>query len=290
LVYVANWPERRSHAWKTLLQARAIENQCYVVGVNRVGNDGNNIYHSGDSMIVDPLGELLYSKKDEEDVFTISLDKEHLNSVRTRLPFLKDADGFIITASPNPSPKESGVLLTEGGAIVSDSPTNFIDKKPTSFLSETKNPLSGGRGAVTFAMLLEKVAQISPLLRVRFSTSHPKDITDNVLYTIARNENVCNYIHLPVQSGSNRVLQLMNRTYTREWYLSKVDRIREIIPGCGISSDIITGFCTEDETDHLETLAVMEYSKYDYSYMFFYSERPGTLAQKRYRDDVPHDI
>jgi predicted amidohydrolase len=96
LIYVANWPERRSHAWKTLLQARAIENQCYVIGVNRVGNDGNGIYHSGDSMIIDSLGETLYHKKDEEDVFTISLDKSHLQAVREKLPFLKDADGFMI--------------------------------------------------------------------------------------------------------------------------------------------------------------------------------------------------
>lgn len=143
---------------------------------------------------------------------------------------------------------------------------------------------------ITFAMLLEKVALISPLLRVRFSTSHPKDITDDVLHTIAKYDNICNYIHLPVQSGSSRILQLMNRTYTREWYMGKVDRIKEIIPGCGISADIITGFCTEEESDHQDTLSIMEYAKYDYSYMFFYSERPGTLAQKRYKDDVPLDI
>jgi tRNA-2-methylthio-N6-dimethylallyladenosine synthase len=144
--------------------------------------------------------------------------------------------------------------------------------------------------AVTFAQLLEKVALISPLLRVRFSTSHPKDITDEVLHTIAGYDNICNYIHLPVQSGSSRILQLMNRTYTREWYMAKVDSIRKIIPGCGISADIITGFCTEEEKDHQDTLSIMEYAKYDYSYMFFYSERPGTLAQKRYKDDVPLDI
>jgi tRNA-2-methylthio-N6-dimethylallyladenosine synthase len=144
--------------------------------------------------------------------------------------------------------------------------------------------------AVTFSQLLEKVALISPLLRVRFSTSHPKDITDEVLHTIAKYENICNYIHLPVQSGSTRILQLMNRTYTREWYMAKVDSIRQIIPGCGISADLITGFCTEEEKDHLDTLSIMEYAKYDYSYMFFYSERPGTLAQKRYSDDVPLEI
>jgi tRNA-2-methylthio-N6-dimethylallyladenosine synthase len=143
---------------------------------------------------------------------------------------------------------------------------------------------------VTFAMLLEKVALISPLLRVRFSTSHPKDITDEVLHTIVKYENICNYIHLPVQSGSTRVLQLMNRTYTREWYMGKVDRIKQIIPDCGISGDIITGFCTEEEQDHRDTLSIMEYSKYDYAYMYFYSERPGTLAQKRYTDDVPLEV
>ncbi|HNU14274.1 MAG TPA: MiaB/RimO family radical SAM methylthiotransferase, partial [Chitinophagaceae bacterium] len=143
---------------------------------------------------------------------------------------------------------------------------------------------------VTFAKLMEEVAQISPLLRVRFSTSHPKDITDDVLYTMAKYENICNYIHLPVQSGSSRILQLMNRTYTREWYMAKVDRIRQIIPDCGISSDIITGFCTEEEKDHRDTISIMEYSRYDFSYMFFYSERPGTLAQRRYKDDIPEEV
>ncbi|MBS1608226.1 MAG: tRNA (N6-isopentenyl adenosine(37)-C2)-methylthiotransferase MiaB [Bacteroidetes bacterium] len=143
---------------------------------------------------------------------------------------------------------------------------------------------------ITFASLLERVAMVSPLLRVRFSTSHPKDITDDVLHTMAKYENICRYIHLPLQSGSTRVLQLMNRTYTREWYKAKVDRIREIMPDCGISSDIIAGFCTEEENDHKATLDVMEYSRYDMSYMFFYSERPGTLAQRRYKDDIPEDI
>jgi tRNA-2-methylthio-N6-dimethylallyladenosine synthase len=143
---------------------------------------------------------------------------------------------------------------------------------------------------VTFAKLLEAVARISPLLRVRFSTSHPKDITDDVLYTISKYKNICNYIHLPVQSGSTRVLQLMNRTYTREWYIAKVNRIREIIPDCGISSDIIAGFCTETEKDHQDTLSIMEYSRYDMSYMFFYSERPGTLAARRYQDDIPGEL
>lgn len=142
---------------------------------------------------------------------------------------------------------------------------------------------------VDFAMLLEKVANINPLLRVRFSTSHPKDITDKVLFTMRDHANICRYIHLPVQSGSTRLLQLMNRTYTREWYLAKIKRIKEIMPDCAISSDIITGFCTEEESDHLDTIDVMKQSAYEYSYMFAYSERPGTLAAKRYTDDVDMD-
>ncbi len=140
-----------------------------------------------------------------------------------------------------------------------------------------------------FALLLKQVAEINPLLRVRFSTSHPKDITDSVLYTMRDYANICKYIHLPVQSGSSRLLQLMNRTYTREWYLSKIKRIKEIMPDCAISSDIIAGFCTEEEQDHLETLDVMKQSEYEFSYMFIYSERPGTLAAKRYEDNVDMD-
>ncbi len=142
----------------------------------------------------------------------------------------------------------------------------------------------------TFAQLLEQVAQISNDLWVRFSTSHPKDITDEVLYVMAKYENICKCIHLPVQSGSTRILQLMNRTYTREWYMAKIDRIRSIMPECSITSDLITGFCSETDEDHQDTLSLMEYSKYDMSYMYYYSERPGTLAAKRYTDDVPLDI
>jgi len=140
---------------------------------------------------------------------------------------------------------------------------------------------------VSFAKLLEMVAQVSPLLRVRFSTSHPKDITDDVLFTIQKYDNICNYIHLPVQSGNSRVLQMMNRTYTREWYISKVDRIREIIPDCGLSTDMIAGFCTETEEEHQDSLSLMEYCKYDLAYLYYYSVRPGTLAARRFEDDVP---
>lgn len=144
---------------------------------------------------------------------------------------------------------------------------------------------------VNFANLLEMVAKVSPDLRVRFSTSHPKDITDEVLHTMKKYENICKYIHLPAQSGNSRVLDLMNRTYTREWYINRVDAIREILgEECGISSDMIAGFCTETEEEHQDTLTLMDYVQYDFSYMFFYSERPGTLAAKKFEDDIPLDI
>lgn len=143
---------------------------------------------------------------------------------------------------------------------------------------------------VSFAQLLVMVAGVDPLLRVRFSTSHPKDITDEVLYAMAAHENICNYIHLPVQSGSSRVLELMNRTYDREWYLSRIDAIRRIVPDCGLSTDVIAGFCSETEEEHQETLSLMNEVKFDMSYMFFYSERPGTLAARKYEDDIPEEV
>jgi tRNA-2-methylthio-N6-dimethylallyladenosine synthase len=148
----------------------------------------------------------------------------------------------------------------------------------------------GGAGAVTFARLLELVALISPDLRVRFSTSHPKDITDEVLYTMAKYDNICKYIHLPVQSGNSRILELMNRTYDRSWYMERVDAIRRVLPSCAISTDVIVGFCSETEEEHADTLSMMDYAKYDFAYMFMYSERPGTLAAKRYADDIPDNV
>ncbi|HEY9049534.1 MAG TPA: tRNA (N6-isopentenyl adenosine(37)-C2)-methylthiotransferase MiaB [Ohtaekwangia sp.] len=144
---------------------------------------------------------------------------------------------------------------------------------------------------VNFANLLELVAQVHPDLRVRFSTSHPKDITDDVLHTMARYENICKYIHLPVQSGNTRILDIMNRGYSREWYLEKIKSIRTILGNeCGISSDMITGFCTETEEEHNDTLSLMDAVEYDFAYMFFYSERPGTLAAKKYADDIDLEV
>lgn len=144
--------------------------------------------------------------------------------------------------------------------------------------------------AINFAKLLEMVALVDPNMRIRFSTSHPKDICDDVLYTMRKYDNICKYIHLPAQSGNTRVLEIMNRTYTREWYLDKVKRIREVIPECGISCDIIAGFCSETEEEHQDTLSLMQQSRFDFSYMYKYSERPGTLAAKKMEDDVPEEV
>lgn len=145
-------------------------------------------------------------------------------------------------------------------------------------------------GIVGFPELLEKVAAIDPLLRVRFSTSHPKDISDNLLQTIARHSNICRHIHLPAQSGSSRILKLMNREYTREWYLDRIEAIHKIIPDCSLSTDMITGFCTETDDDHKESLSLMAKVGFDFAYMFKYSERPGTKAARKFEDDVPEDV
>lgn len=142
----------------------------------------------------------------------------------------------------------------------------------------------------SFAQLLEMVAKVSPELRVRFSTSHPKDMTDEVLHTMAKYKNICNYIHLPIQSGSNEMLKKMNRNHTVEWYLERIKRIEEIIPNCGISTDIITGFCDETEENHLATMKLFGQVKYNLAYMYYYSERPKTLAERKFEDNVPLEI
>jgi tRNA-2-methylthio-N6-dimethylallyladenosine synthase len=151
-----------------------------------------------------------------------------------------------------------------------------------------ENPETGE--VVHFAHLLEMVAMVHPNLRVRFSTSHPKDITDEVLHTIARHDNICKYIHLPVQSGNSRVLEMMNRTYDRPWYEDRIRAIRRILPDCAISSDIITGFCSETEEEHQDTLSIVKWANFSMSYMFYYSERPGTMAARKYADDIPETI
>ena len=146
------------------------------------------------------------------------------------------------------------------------------------------------KNAINFSNLLEMVAQVNNKLRIRFSTSNPQDMTDDVIEIMAKYDNICNYIHLPVQSGSSRILKLMNRGYNREEYIALVDRIKNKIPDCAISMDMITGFCTENDDDHNDTISLMKYVKYDYGYMFKYSERPNTAAEKKFEDDVPEEI
>jgi tRNA-2-methylthio-N6-dimethylallyladenosine synthase len=163
--------------------------------------------------------------------------------------------------------------LWTGGGLKKDNPTE----------EELSN-------ATTFAQLLEKVALVNPDLRVRFSTSHPKDMQDDVLHTIAKYDNICKYIHLPVQSGNSRILKMMNRGYTREWYLERVAAIRRIIPGCAISTDIISGFCSETEEEHQDTLSLFEEVGFDFAYMYKYSERPKTMAERKFKDDIPEDV
>lgn len=152
---------------------------------------------------------------------------------------------------------------------------------------EVKNP---EEATTNFAQLMEMVALVSPDLRVRFSTSHPKDMTDDVLEVMAKYENICPYIHLPVQSGNTDVLYRMNRGYSREWYLERIEAIHRIVPNCAISTDVITGFCGETEAEHAETLSLMDLVEYDFAYMFKYSERPKTLAERRFEDDVPEEV
>lgn len=139
---------------------------------------------------------------------------------------------------------------------------------------------------VSFARLLEMVAQVSPELRVRFSTSNPQDFSDEVIEVMAKYENICNHIHFPVQSGSDRILEKMRRRYSREWYLQRVAKIRSVLPDCGITTDVIAGFCSETEEDHQMTLSLFEEVCFDTAFMFYYSERPGTLAARKYPDDV----
>lgn len=152
---------------------------------------------------------------------------------------------------------------------------------------EVKNP---EEPTTNFAQLMEMVALVSPLLRVRFSTSHPKDMTDDVLEVMAKYENICPYIHLPVQSGNTDVLYRMNRGYSREWYMERINAIHRIVPNCAISTDVITGFCGETEEEHQETLSLMDFVEYDFAYMFKYSERPKTLAERRFDDDIPEEV
>ncbi len=192
------------------------------------------------------------------------------------VPYVRGAER---SRDPDTIVREAGILLKKGYREVT-----LLGQNVDSYRWHREGKTAG------FPELLEKVAEIDPLLRVRFSTSHPKDMSDELLRVMAKYPNICKHIHLPAQSGSSRILSLMNRGYTREWYTGRIEAIRSIIPGCAVSTDIIAGFCTETEEDHAETLSLMEHAGYDFAYMFKYSERPGTKAARKYPDDVPDEV
>jgi tRNA-2-methylthio-N6-dimethylallyladenosine synthase len=179
------------------------------------------------------------------------------------------------------------------GSIV-DEATGLFERgfREVTLLGQNVNSYRWGEKERTtgFAQLLRNVAQVDPLLRVRFATSHPKDLSDELIDTIAAFPNICKAIHLPVQSGSDRILAMMNRKYTREWYMGRIEAIKKRIPDCGLSTDVITGFCSETEEDHQQTLSLMDWAGFDYAFMFKYSERPNTIAEKKYSDDVPDPV
>jgi tRNA-2-methylthio-N6-dimethylallyladenosine synthase len=198
----------------------------------------------------------------------------------------QNVDSYIWRGNEDRSTEDD--LIERNGNYITESKNRSGNERESNhiisaelFASESHN-----KTVVSFAHLLELVALITPLMRVRFSTSNPRDMTDDVLHVIARHENICNYVHLPVQSGSTEVLSRMNRGYTREQYMDRIESIRRIIPGCGISTDIISGFCGETESDHQQTLSLMKWAGYHFAYMFKYSERPKTLAERQYDDDI----
>lgn len=231
---------------------------------------------------------LLSREETYSDITPVRMDKNGVSSFVSIMrgcnnmcaycvvPYVRGAER---SRNPESIIKESSELFDNGYREVTLLGQNVDSYK---WDEETQN--------VGFPDLLEKIALISPLLRVRFSTSHPKDISDELLYMISGYDNICKHIHLPAQSGSSRILKLMNREYSREWYMERVEAIRRIIPGCTLSTDMITGFCTETDEDHKESLSLMEWAGFDFSYMFKYSERPGTRAARKYKDDVAEEI
>ena len=235
------------------------------------------------------INVLLSREETYADISPVRLDKNGVSAfvsiMRGRnnmctycvVPYTRGAER---SRDPQTIVREVEELLTEGYrevTLLGQNVDSFRWKQPDGHV-------------VNFAELLELVAKVSPSLRVRFSTSHPKDLSNEVLYTMAMYENICNHIHLPVQSGSTRVLELMNRGYSREYYLERINAIREILPDCSISTDIIAGFCTETELDHDQTLSMMSEVKYDFAYMFKYSVRPNTKAARKFEDDVPEEV
>ena len=232
------------------------------------------------------INTLLSTEETYADIKPVRIDS---NGVSAFISIMRGCENF---CSYCVVPYTRGKERSRNPETINEEAHNLFENsyREITLLGQNVNSYFWEENGWNFAKLLEKVALVNPKLRVRFATSHPKDISDELLYTIAKHENICRSIHLPVQSGSDRILKLMNRKYTRDWYLNRIDAIKKIIPDCTISTDIISGFCSETETDHNDTLSLMELVGYEYAFMFKYSERPNTGAAKKLKDDVPDEI
>jgi tRNA-2-methylthio-N6-dimethylallyladenosine synthase len=234
------------------------------------------------------INVILSSKETYDDITPVRLDK---NGITAFISIMRGCENYcaycvVPFTRGRERSRDPKSIINEARALVKKGyrEVTLLGQNVNSYHWEEKGK------ETKFYELLEEVADVDPRLRVRFATSHPKDISDELLKTIGSHNNVCNSIHLPVQSGSNNILKLMNRKYTREWYLDRISAIRKYIPDCAISTDIIAGFCTESDEDHEDTISIMKEVGYDYAFMFKYSERPDTIAQKKLEDDVPDKI
>lgn len=234
------------------------------------------------------INVILSTKETYSDITPVRLDK---NGITAFISIMRGCENF---CSYCVVPFTRGKERSRDPQTILNEARDLFEKgyREVTLLGQNVNSYSwqDNKQETTFHELLAMVADVNPLLRVRFATSHPKDISDDLLKTIGRYSNICNAIHLPVQSGSNNMLKLMNRKYTREWYLDRIAAIKKYIPDCAISTDIIAGFCQESEEDHQDTISIMQEVGYDYAFMFKYSERPNTIAQKKYEDNVPEEI
>ena len=234
------------------------------------------------------INVILSTKETYSDITPVRLDK---NGITAFISIMRGCENFCAYCVV---PFTRGKERSRDPHTIIDEAKNLIEKgyREVTLLGQNVNSYLWEEDghSTTFYELLEQVAAIDTRLRVRFATSHPKDISDDLLKAIGKTANICNAIHLPVQSGSNNMLKLMNRKYTREWYLDRIAAIKKYVPGCAISTDIITGFCSETEEDHRDTISIMKEVGYDYAFMFKYSERPNTIAQKKLEDDVPESV
>ncbi len=234
------------------------------------------------------INVILSTSETYADITPVRLDK---NGITAFISIMRGCENFCAyCVVPFTRGKERS---RDPQSILSEAKALFADGyREVTLLGQNVNSYSweeNGR-QINFASLLEQVAEVNPLLRLRFATSHPKDISDELLKAIGKHHNICNAIHLPVQSGSSNILKLMKRNYTREWYLDRIAAIKKYVPDCAVSTDVITGFCSETEQDHQQTISLMREVGFDYAFMFKYSERPDTLAQKKLKDDVREDV